>query len=1293
MQTHALRRKSVHSSQKTKTQSVADSSRNVRSAKIVVQQALRSPSLQAKLKVGPRDDVHEREADRVADEVMRMPEPVRDAVPAARPSPGPPPSIQRTCPDCREERKLQRQAEPSPDEEVRLSGLEEEKAEDLIRTKSLDSPPIRIQRLCARCRARRNPVGDSLRPAVSNAGRGQSSSGRTHGPEGDSLFLQRRTEGDTLLLQRKSLLADELRNVRQSKALARSPDRIQRRCAGCEEESLQRQAEDDEMRLRRKPAAAAESENDEETLRTSPSSDRADAALSPDVEAGIRSLRGGGRPLGGSARGFFESRFRRDFGSVRVHDGERAADLASSVNARAFTLGTDIVFGRGQFSPSTRAGRTLIAHELTHVLQQNPSILRSKPASGVDRRPAGGQLHSLTSASPEKLQPKLYWEPASMNGTKTHEAVLEKIRDKNSGHIFVEAPIPHATKAGFGAGFKYGFADLIRVSGFGKRAFGVRFTDSESPLPVPAPTRRFNKAYLPIKSAPRTDGKGGIANIGLGATTVKIADLKPAPASPSGTRGKKQIQNYQGGLKHTRDLSNKWAKKKGVKEWALKDGNLQFWTDITVPETLSGSKFHNQPLVVKEFTWQQSSDDKQHWLPSKAVYKPPVGATQVRGFLKLNKAKHGIIQYRWAPSFPYSRKTLTASVSHLSDKEVGPLLRDLHTIEVKKVQGKLHPSVGGAAMRARGLVQRKRSNVKVNTKVADKFDLAAWTKKRWKLSQKYQPLRRIPEVSDRRTARFLIEADKDAGNPDGLASNRPIAADLVNIKRVKKLDLWTDMRKAAPVRLLGRLRKTFGRTFVAVANRIHSVRNRIRGLLEKRRAKPKPNSYAAVAILAIWRVAVAILTPVFRSTLAALTESLRLGVKSRLEPRLKALVDPDKLLAAAQAQAGAAVKENFPELFAIVKKIEAARTTIQGKVDEFEKRFGKELRQLESLTEKARTVGSIIQVAMIAVQCATPPLWGCLKLLASTLIARLANKVMQWCSVQKSFQNLALKVSFLQKLPKQLAETFIKVLPTQIQEFFDRGPIDALTAPKPADLKDCNPKGHPKGSREPTRKQKAYADLMVQLGCGVDRESAGCAKFRALMDLMKKQGVGAREIAPAEIRALGPLLKNDEIKSSDIREAARVQGPSKKATAAEFLKSLPKQLQEAGGRNRRVAAFGKFFKSESQALRSGLPIGAVKFDPSNFNAETMASRKIANVAILVRTSNTDFAAGSADVTLVGPFRCVSETQLQVKRRLSNVRLSDRKGKPVALSLEKGERVLVLTVDKERMKPIREKVCP
>lgn len=95
---------------------------------------------------------------------------------------------------------------------------------------------------------------------------------------------------------------------------------------------------------------------------------RAPAETQGPVEEALRSA---GRPLATDVRGFMEQRIGHDFSRVRVHTGEPAARSAQAVDALAYTVGSDVVFGAGQYAPETPAGRRLIAHELTHVVQQS----------------------------------------------------------------------------------------------------------------------------------------------------------------------------------------------------------------------------------------------------------------------------------------------------------------------------------------------------------------------------------------------------------------------------------------------------------------------------------------------------------------------------------------------------------------------------------------------------------------------------------------------------------------------------------------------------------------------------------------------------------------------------------------------------------------------------------------------------------------------------------------------------------------------------------------------------------
>jgi hypothetical protein len=135
---------------------------------------------------------------------------------------------------------------------------------------------------------------------------------------------------------------------------------IQRACDECEDEMVHR----------------ANNEDDEEAIQR----DRATGAQGhpgqiPDSTAqNIGGLNGHGSPLPDVTRAFFEPRFGSDFSQVRLHTDSHAAETAKSINAKAFTVGRNIAFGSGQYAPHSHEGRQLLAHELTHVVQQSHKV-------------------------------------------------------------------------------------------------------------------------------------------------------------------------------------------------------------------------------------------------------------------------------------------------------------------------------------------------------------------------------------------------------------------------------------------------------------------------------------------------------------------------------------------------------------------------------------------------------------------------------------------------------------------------------------------------------------------------------------------------------------------------------------------------------------------------------------------------------------------------------------------------------------------------------------------------------
>jgi hypothetical protein len=172
---------------------------------------------------------------------------------------------------------------------------------------------------------------------------------------------------------------------------------------------------------------------------------RNDRFVPPIVDEVVQSP---GGALDAATRAFMEPRFGHDFGHVRIHADAKAAESARALNARAFTVGSAMVFGSGQFAPTTSAGRQLIAHELSHTIQQaSPKIPRTGAlnivASGhPTEREADAAAHLIRAgrsaehlferrtgagSAPMAQAPVLQLQPQSTSAAATPESFREKL--------------------------------------------------------------------------------------------------------------------------------------------------------------------------------------------------------------------------------------------------------------------------------------------------------------------------------------------------------------------------------------------------------------------------------------------------------------------------------------------------------------------------------------------------------------------------------------------------------------------------------------------------------------------------------------------------------------------------------------------------------------------------------------------------------------------------------------------------------------------------------------------------
>jgi hypothetical protein len=137
------------------------------------------------------------------------------------------------------------------------------------------------------------------------------------------------------------------------------------------------------------------------------------------LENQINNSKGSGSPLPDESRSFMESRFGANFSDVKVHTGNQAGILNRSLNAQAFTHGSDVYFGEGKFNPESHQGKHLLAHELTHVVQQgnapvSPKIQKEEAGA---RTPTSQEEEQTTSSYPVSASPQTQEQAASSGGS------------------------------------------------------------------------------------------------------------------------------------------------------------------------------------------------------------------------------------------------------------------------------------------------------------------------------------------------------------------------------------------------------------------------------------------------------------------------------------------------------------------------------------------------------------------------------------------------------------------------------------------------------------------------------------------------------------------------------------------------------------------------------------------------------------------------------------------------------------------------------------------------------------
>ncbi len=362
--------------------------------------------VQTKLAMSTPGDKQEQEADQVADRVSRSPR-----------------GVQRMGEEQAQRADAVPQTEQGDQSLAPLSRQEEEEAQTKLFRQEEEEAQTKLQR---------QPIEEEEQEL-------QTKLHRQEEEEEMQAKLYRQTEEEEEQLQTR-IARQEEEEAAQAK--------LQRQPIEEEEEELQaklhRQEEEEEMqtKLFRQPLEEEEEElqpmlarqpleEEEEELQPSlarqeeeeTQEDQSSTQVPPEVEQKIEEQRGNGAALPESVQADMEEKIGADFSSVVIHDDSAADELCKSINARAFTIGRDVFFSSGEYAPGTEAGRELLAHELTHVVQQNGGVQRVYRA--VDPRPSASNPaaeSALSQMSTLELPPIKHRHAALYTGTGARRA-------------------------------------------------------------------------------------------------------------------------------------------------------------------------------------------------------------------------------------------------------------------------------------------------------------------------------------------------------------------------------------------------------------------------------------------------------------------------------------------------------------------------------------------------------------------------------------------------------------------------------------------------------------------------------------------------------------------------------------------------------------------------------------------------------------------------------------------------------------------------------------------------------
>jgi hypothetical protein len=814
---------------------------------------------------------------------------------------------------------------------------------------------------------------------------------------------------------------------------------VQRKCAACEAEKkilpqleigpvhdpLETEADAMADRVVRRQAVDMDDDERQATPVQAMAEDSASSgSTSPGLETALAGASGSGSPLASHAQDQMEEAFGADFSAVRVHTSAASASMSDEIGARAFTYGTDIHFNDGEFAPGTERGMHLLAHELTHVVQQNRSVRRAPkriqakqlvfgPATGM---PKGNVIHNdglLPLFKKPGLNPGLWVEPQvpGANGTMVARGLWGK-------PDFYRDNAPDGVPIGINEGLTGGFTRI----GIARAA------------PQPPPPIMPGASVQDLDRAPKD---------------IELGDVKPGQSGEE-YLGRDQLSKYAKGIKNTAEAVNNYQTAHNHSgSWhpnPVSMGSLAVPTKVARPST-SGVRYG--PLAV----WEWFGKWKWH------------ASTSMKGSLVVYKSSvSGIWAYEWMP--------VSVPEDVGEDRDLKKLLERLDT----KVKPKLHAHKAPAPklQDARAAAPRRSAQQTVcrllrrKSKPQEKFDEKGWL-------DAYKPWRADAEKAfvDPKTKQneAVLEALTDSKKRTGFDPGIPEAV-TERAKGAKTIHHW--VRYGG---LYGWLRKTFDRIYVKLAGFAQKVKEKVKKLARSASSSGF-GDWIKAAALALFKVAKKLGAWAISMIVDKLLDSLQEGVINIIKQIAEAVLPEGVKSKIEEAEE---YKNKFEQMLA------DAQESLEKKLFGNKLEFFSTLNTVIEVVNTITTIVDLVKWGIRLVACASPPLLGCLWNLAVAALEWAFSKLMETCWFsQKVFgwvrdSGVQAILGFPTEVAKVIADKLNAVIPLPAG-------IGPLFAPivinhREFDI-DCKGDGDGDGGGgpEPTEEQKALMDVAKEVG-------------------------------------------------------------------------------------------------------------------------------------------------------------------------------------------------------------------